>query len=110
MISCYCSCSAEGVSKAKEVVKPFDWTFTTNYMGTASSRGGAPDWEVGETKLYYYVATALIRGFFPYRLLKQLIELTTRSSRLRKGSTFMMRSYSMRMSSLITEQQCSAQK
>ena len=42
-------CSAEGVSKAKEVVKPFDWTFTTNYMGTTSSRGGAPEWEVNET-------------------------------------------------------------
>lgn len=45
-------CSAEGVSKAKEVVKPFDWTFTTNYMGTTSSRSGAPQWEVGMAKIY----------------------------------------------------------
>ena len=22
----------------KEVVEPFDWTFTTNYMGTSSAR------------------------------------------------------------------------
>ena len=64
LVISYCSCSAEGVSKAKEVVKPFDWTFTTNYMGTTSSRGGAPDWEVGETKLQYYIATVLICNFF----------------------------------------------
>ena len=50
-------CSAEGVSKAKEVVKPFDWTFTTNYMGTTSSRGGAPEWEVNETIITITIIT-----------------------------------------------------
>ena len=36
----YVECSTEGMAKVKEVVKPFDWTFTTNYMGTISSKGG----------------------------------------------------------------------
>ncbi len=27
----------EGLQKVKESVKPFDWTYTTNYRGTLSS-------------------------------------------------------------------------
>ena len=33
-----CTCSSEGMAKVKDVVKPFDWTFTTSYMGTVSSK------------------------------------------------------------------------
>ena len=29
-----------GLKKVESVVKPFDWTYTTDYKGTLSSRAG----------------------------------------------------------------------
>ena len=33
--------SAAGLQEVKEVVKPFDWTYTTDYKGTLSTDGKA---------------------------------------------------------------------
>ena len=31
--------SAAGLKEVKDVVKPFDWTYSTDYRGTVTSRG-----------------------------------------------------------------------
>ena len=67
--------SVEGMKEVKEVVKPFDWTFTTNYMGTVSSKGG-PQLEVMSHDqdpppfIEYYVQVAETKERIDYAKLK----------------------------------------
>lgn len=60
--------SSAGLKEVKDVVKPFDWTYSTDYKGSVTSRGAA-QFEVC-TALHWILAAALLtrvrRGFMLY--------------------------------------------